>query len=231
MKDRIFHCLDANTIQQYKFRKPDYPFRQNQQAQQQQNQYHHVHNQQLATKNHQMISNSGAVANTSSSVSASSIAKARYHTVTDPSVSSRATPSNSYFGSSTATSSSTIQSQYHQPSNPSFMPSTNVINQPPTPNMYGLNRSKTPTIPSIGQMMPQSAAQPFQPVVNPMSQTSTAQSGHPPAIFTPQTTNQLNINQTTAPAMPSYMHMKPATAWNDPPIVAPKIKVKILQLN
>jgi protein transport protein SEC31 len=77
------------------------------------------------------------------------------------------------------------------------------------------NQSYGPSLTQNNQMnQPRALYTPAPPV-------AAAQNPQPTSFYSPSE-NVPPAN--SAPAFPSYMHTKPATAWNDPPIVAPKVK-------
>ena len=64
-----------------------------------------------------------------------------------------------------------------------------------------------------------------QPVVH--TQAPVKPISQPSNLFVPTNQTMPSVAQSTQPKTLSYQDNKPATAWNDPPIVQPKIKVII----
>jgi hypothetical protein len=134
------------------------------------------------------------------------------------------------FGSPT----STVPTSYSHPVNPSILQSANQQQQ----NISQIGYGQTTPNPNI--YTPQSTQQ--QTFANPMSTSFPQMSGSsvpvpqmlPATSNTPQNfyspVNQQAYQQNTnesylEPRKTSYQETKPATAWNDPPMVQPKIKV------
>ena len=225
MKDRLYHVLDNSVIQKYKLKKPEYPFKatnlpsniKSNIGQQQQSQQQATH--------------------------ITSTRKPSYPTVADRSV----TP-NSYAYPTVQTNVNNkimsvnhpmpLSSIYATQGNTNYINHNNPVSaQPPIATF-------TPSIPppAVNQTNsfshPPTQAQIIPPTTN--FNTSPSNIYNPTANLANTVQNQrrifflsfhkaklinLSIYLFKEPAMPSYMHTRPPVAWNDPPIVAPKIKV------
>jgi protein transport protein SEC31 len=98
------------------------------------------------------------------------------------------------------------------------------MNHPmPTSSIYGASIPPPTPVQPVASLKPPLSGFNHSTQMPPTS--SISQPPAPSSVFTPSiSTTQPAQQQPQQPSMPSYMNTKPATAWNDPPMVTPKVK-------
>ena len=202
MKDRLYHVLDPMVIQQYRLRKPESPFKS-------------VHQPIVQTNSFGQHSTTGS----------SNFGRKSSGYQPQPTVNNNLT-NNAPFNPGNFNS-------YPQNQNTGNLYPVASVNHPmPISSIYqaqDLNkRSATPTFnkplhpsaPSIPTMPTTLSSQP--PTEMGISRGTPTSTFYTPAPTSTTTSSQPPTSQ--AQTAQSFMHAKPATAWNDPPMVAPKVK-------
>ena len=207
MKDRLFNSLDPNLVQQYRLRRPECPFKQTQQV------YAKFR---------------------PSSVSSSSSNIAPQHKSNNNFMTNKPQQNNnnSYYnnnGSVPTASAYVDHTKSANALNTPFLPVASAGHPMPASSIYSAAAANSANMPYRSTTPAGLSKTLSQPPIVPLQQQQPQQMVPPQGPYfapsnipaaQPQQTLNSQINQSP----PSYMHAKPPTAWNDPPLVAPKVR-------